>query len=114
VQEVYAPKKNKWAKIAIMKNVFDLKELTEESDILDIKEDMRTRAATFGEVTKVVLYDKEPEGVVIVRFKDWESAQAFQKRINGEVYDERRVEITIAEDRPKFRKSGRDDDSDVE
>jgi HIV Tat-specific factor 1 len=38
--------------------------------LLDIKEEIRDECATIGEVTNVVLYDKEPEGVVTVRFKD--------------------------------------------
>ena len=43
--------------------------------ILDIKEDIRDECSKLGEVTNVVLYDKEPEGVVSVRFSDPEPAR---------------------------------------
>lgn len=43
--------------------------------ILDIKEDIREECTKIGEVTNVVLYDKEPEGVVSVKFADPEAAQ---------------------------------------
>ena len=44
--------------------------------ILDIKEDIREECSKLGEVTNVILYDKEPEGVVSVRFGGPEAARA--------------------------------------
>ena len=44
--------------------------------ILDIKEDIREECAKLGEVTNVVLYDKEPDGVASVRFSNSEAANA--------------------------------------
>ena len=44
--------------------------------ILDIKEDIREECAKLGEVTNVVLYDKEPDGVASVRFSNPEAANA--------------------------------------
>jgi len=43
--------------------------------ILDIKEDIREECSKIGDVTNVVLFDKEPEGVVTVRFSDPEAAR---------------------------------------
>jgi hypothetical protein len=43
--------------------------------ILDIKEDIRDECSKLGDVTNVVLYDKEPDGVVTVRFSDPEGAR---------------------------------------
>lgn len=43
--------------------------------ILDIKEDIRDECSKLGEITNVVLYDKEPDGVVTVRFSDPEAAK---------------------------------------
>lgn len=45
------------------------------ASILDIKEDIRDECSKLGEVTNVVLYDKEPDGVVSVRFLDPQSAR---------------------------------------
>lgn len=44
--------------------------------ILDIKEDIREECSKLGNVTNVVLFDLEADGVVTVRFTDVESAQA--------------------------------------
>ena len=44
--------------------------------MLDIKEDIREECAKLGEVTNVVLFDKEPDGVASVRFSTPEAANA--------------------------------------
>lgn len=101
--------------MAIIKNVFKLYQLEDDdAAILEIKEDMREAAAKYGEVTKVVLYDKEPEGIVSVRFSDFDSAEAFRNGFNGRRYNGENMEICIAEDRPKFKKSTRGTASDSE
>ncbi|PVI07093.1 hypothetical protein DM02DRAFT_351290 [Periconia macrospinosa] len=108
VKKTYAPKKNKWAKMCIIKNVFQLHQLEEEdAAVLEIKEDMRDEAEKYGTVTKVVLYDKEPEGIVSVRFSDFKGAEEFCARANGKRYNGGPLKISIAEDRPRFKKSPR-------
>ncbi|KAF1968654.1 hypothetical protein BU23DRAFT_583172 [Bimuria novae-zelandiae CBS 107.79] len=116
LQKIFAPKKNKYAKYVIIKNAFTLEELEDEEDegaVLEIKQDMREAAEKFGEVTKVVLYDKEPEGILTVRFKEFDHAEAFVKAFNGRGYSGRKVQLSIADDRPKFRKSGKEDEDDI-
>ena len=52
---------------------------TEKEDpgaILEIKEDIREECAKLGEVTNVVLFDKELNGVASVRFANAEAARA--------------------------------------
>lgn len=75
---------------------------------------MREAAEEFGEVTKVVLYDKEPEGIVTVRFKEFEGAEAFVKAFNGKGYNREKLQLSVADDRPRFKKSSKDDDEDRE
>lgn len=43
--------------------------------MLEIKEDIRDECAILGEVTNVVLFDKEPDGVASIRFADAEAAK---------------------------------------
>ncbi|KAF1951444.1 hypothetical protein CC80DRAFT_508862 [Byssothecium circinans] len=108
VEKTYAVKKNKWAKMCVIKNVFILEDLEEDvSAILEIKEDMREAAEKCGEVTNVILYDLEPEGVVVVRFKDFEGAEMFRDKFNGKGYNNAKLSVTIADDRPRFKKSGK-------
>ena len=47
--------------------------------MLDIKEDIREECAKLGEVTNVVLFDKEPDGVASVRYSNPEAANACVK-----------------------------------
>jgi len=57
--------------------MFTLKQLDEEpTAILDLKEDIREECEKLGDVTNVVLYDKEEDGIVSVRFANAESAKA--------------------------------------
>lgn len=44
--------------------------------MLEIKEDIREECSKLGQVTNVVLFDKEEEGVASVRFSNAEAAAA--------------------------------------
>lgn len=86
---------NKNSRVVVLRHMFTLEELEEDpSLLLDLKEDVREECETLGEVTNVVLYDvrycfpfsvillspnhpqKEPDGVMTVKFRDPLSAQA--------------------------------------
>ena len=108
-----APKKNKWAKVVIIRNIFDLEQLEEDAGAyLEIKEDMRDEAETFGDVTNVTLFDKEEDGIIAVRFKEFESAEKFKDAIHGRHFGGRKLEVSLAEDKPRFRKSARGEEPD--
>ncbi|KAJ4341815.1 hypothetical protein N0V87_001478 [Didymella glomerata] len=113
VAETFAPKKNKWAKVCILRYAFTLAELDEDdAAILEIKEDIREEAETFGEVTNVTLFDKEEDGIIAVRFKEFESAEKFKDAIHGRHFGGRKLEVTLAEDKPRFKKSARGEEPD--
>ncbi|KAH7414311.1 hypothetical protein DE146DRAFT_31514 [Phaeosphaeria sp. MPI-PUGE-AT-0046c] len=113
VKEAFAPKKNKWAKVCIVKHAFTLEELDEDpAALLEIKEDMRDEAEKFGKDPKVTLYDREADGIVTVAFKEFEEAENFRDACNGRNYAKRKLAITIAEDRVKFKKSARTEEPD--
>lgn len=62
-------------KTVVLKHMFTLQELEEDPAlILDLKEEIREECEKLGEVSNVILYDLEEDGVVIVRFKDVEAA----------------------------------------
>jgi len=84
---------NKNSRVVVLKYMFTLKELTEDTSLLlDLKEDVREECSTLGEVTNVVLYDvsqlafsifscltvlqTEPDGVMTVKFREPLSAHA--------------------------------------
>lgn len=68
---------------------------------------MRDEAEKIGDVTNVTLFDKEPEGILTIRFKDFDAAEECRDAWNGRSFAHRRLEVTLAEDRPKFKKSNR-------
>jgi len=67
---------------------------------------VREECAALGEVTNVVLYDKEPEGVMTVKFRDPLSAQACVLKMNGRFFDGLRVEASLYSGKQRFKRSG--------
>ena len=94
--------------------MFTLKELAEDPGaMLDIKDDIREECEKYGKVTNVVLYDKEEDGVVTVRFGNATAAEACIKVFDGRWFDKRQVEAYIADGKERFMKSkkqGADDE----
>ncbi|KAL4925846.1 U2 snRNP complex subunit CUS2 [Aspergillus undulatus] len=97
---------SRFEKVVILKHMFTLQELEEDpAAILDIKEDIREECSKLGEVTNVVLYDKEEAGVVSVRFSNPESARACVKTMNGRFFGGTAVEAYISNGSERFRKT---------
>ena len=73
--------------------MFDLKEFDEDPKLIleyknDIKEECTEKC---GEVKKVQLYDKNPEGVVAVTFKNIETADKCVQLMNGRWFASRQL-----------------------
>ncbi|KAF7860659.1 hypothetical protein EAF04_008178 [Stromatinia cepivora] len=97
---------SRWDKVVILKHMFTLKELEEDpAAMLDIKEDIRDECGKLGEVTNVVLYDLEEDGVASVRFANAESAKACVRLMNGRKFDGQEVEAYITDGKEQFKKS---------
>ncbi|RAK78274.1 U2 snRNP complex subunit CUS2 [Aspergillus fijiensis CBS 313.89] len=97
---------SRFEKIVILKHMFTLKELDEDpAAILDIKEDIRDECSKLGEITNVVLYDKEPEGIVSVRFQDPEAARNCVQMMDGRYFAGTRVEAYISDGKERFKKT---------
>ncbi|OIW35193.1 hypothetical protein CONLIGDRAFT_45735 [Coniochaeta ligniaria NRRL 30616] len=105
---------SRWDKVVILTHMFTLRELDEDpAALLDIKEDIRDECAKLGEVTNVVLFDQEEEGIVSVKFATPEAAEACVKLMHGRSFDGRTVEAYFATGKERFRKSkksAQDDD----
>lgn len=100
---------SRWDKIVVLKHVFTPAELAAEPTLeLEFKEDIRDECSNFGEVTNVVIYGLEPEGIVTVRFADAPSAQRCIAKMHGRHFDEKTLEATTATPGQKFRKRGRE------
>ncbi|KIK97116.1 hypothetical protein PAXRUDRAFT_825288 [Paxillus rubicundulus Ve08.2h10] len=102
---------NRNNRVVVLKHMFSLKEIGQDASLLlDLKEDVRDECSTLGEVTNVVLYDNEPEGVMTVKFRDPLSAQACVLKMNGRYFAGRRVEASLYAGKQRFRRTGAGDD----
>jgi HIV Tat-specific factor 1 len=111
---------SKHDKVVILKRMFTLSELDEDpAAILDIKEDIREECSKLGEVTNVVLFDKEEAGVASVRFSTAEAALACVRVMGGRHFGGQTIEAHISTGKERFKKSadktyGLDDDESEE
>ncbi|KAL8295404.1 hypothetical protein RB597_008678 [Gaeumannomyces tritici] len=114
VDEGRAPTSRKADRTVILKHMFTLQELDDDpAALLDIKEDIRDECEKLGDVTNIVLFDQEAEGIVSVRFRQQQAAEACIKLMHGRSFDGRTVEASYSTGKEKFRKSkDRGDDLD--
>ncbi|KAI9734137.1 MAG: hypothetical protein M1818_006659 [Claussenomyces sp. TS43310] len=104
---------SRWDKVVILKHMFTLQELEEDpAAILDIKEDIREECAKLGEVTNVVLFDLEEDGIASVRFGNAEAARACISLMDGRAFDGRTVVAYISDGKEQFKKSKKKADVD--
>lgn len=100
------PRTNKFEKIVILKHMFTLAELAADpAAILDIKEDIREECSKLGDVTNVVLYDLEEEGVASVRFATAEAARGCVKLMDGRSFAGMKVRAYVSDEKERWRKS---------
>lgn len=81
-------KRSKFDRIVILKNMFNVKDFERDPSLIsDLKNDLRSECSKHGDVKKVLVFDRNPEGVVSVLFHEAEMAdeciQALNKRFYG-------------------------------
>lgn len=102
---------NKNSRVVVLKHMFTLEDLENDPTLLlDLKEDVREECSSLGEVTNVVLYDKEKDGVMTVKFRDPLGAQACILKMNGRFFDGRRVQAELFTGKQRFKRSGTGED----
>ncbi|OXH30985.1 HIV Tat-specific factor 1 [Cryptococcus neoformans] len=113
-----APTNNRFARVVVLKGMFVLEELEKDPALLlELKEEVREEAATLGQVTSVILYDKEEDGVMTIKFKEPVSAQACVAKMNNRYFDGRVIYAGLYNGKERFKKSGGrtfDEDNDQE
>ncbi|XP_043830455.1 HIV Tat-specific factor 1 [Dromiciops gliroides] len=79
-------------RVVIIKNMFHPKDFEEDPLVLnEIREDLRTECAKFGQVKKVLLFDRHPDGVVSVSYKEPEEADVCIQALNGRWFGGRQL-----------------------
>mmetsp|Transcript_4015 Transcript_4015/g.12057 ORF Transcript_4015/g.12057 Transcript_4015/m.12057 type:complete len:387 (-) Transcript_4015:2115-3275(-) len=62
-------------RIVILKHCFDPKDISNYKEYQELREDIEDESAKFGEVEKVTVFERNPEGVVAIKFKQSASAE---------------------------------------
>ncbi|KAI2468031.1 hypothetical protein F4781DRAFT_399652 [Annulohypoxylon bovei var. microspora] len=102
-------------RLVVLRHMFTLRELDEDpAAMLEIKEDIREECSKLGQVTNVVLYDLEEDGIASVKFKTPEAADACVRLMDGRAFDGRTVRAEVATGRERYKKSGRKQGEDAE
>lgn len=82
-----AEKRSKFDRIAILKHMFDYKEFEKDPTLInEIKIDLKSECEKFGEVKKVLIFDRNTDGVCSVLFKEADFADKCIEGLNGRYY----------------------------
>ncbi|KAN0060512.1 hypothetical protein ACQY0O_007847 [Thecaphora frezii] len=90
----------------VLKRMFTIQELEQDPTLLlDLKQDVRDECERIGNVTNVVLWDGEEEGIITVRFAQPDAARACVQKMHNRYFAGRRIDADLLVGKPRFRKS---------
>ncbi|KAG8448412.1 hypothetical protein GDO86_015488 [Hymenochirus boettgeri] len=94
----WRPEKNasesrkRFERVIIIKNMFHPKDFEEDPLVLnEIREDLRSECEKFGQVKKVLIFDRHPDGVASVAFKEAEEGDLCIQALNGRWFGGRQL-----------------------
>ncbi|XP_026753158.2 HIV Tat-specific factor 1 [Galleria mellonella] len=102
--EKFIGERSKHERVVIVKNLFQPTDFDKDVQlILDYQQDLREESSKCGEVRKVVIYDRHPEGVAQITMKEPAEADAVVQLINGRWFGKRQITAEIWDGRTKYR-----------
>ncbi|XP_066496310.1 17S U2 SnRNP complex component HTATSF1 [Tiliqua scincoides] len=79
-------------RVIIIRNMFHPKDFEEDPLVLnEIREDLRTECEKFGQVKKVIIFDRHPDGVASVSFKEVEEGDVCKQALDGRWFGGRQL-----------------------
>ncbi|XP_033227268.1 HIV Tat-specific factor 1 homolog [Belonocnema kinseyi] len=94
----------KHERVVIIKNLFKPEDFDKEvSLLLEYQTDVRSECAKCGEVKRVLICDRHPDGVAQVTFKESEAAQACVQLLNGRWFGQRKITAEIWDGKTKYK-----------
>ncbi|XP_068930229.1 17S U2 SnRNP complex component HTATSF1 isoform X2 [Petaurus breviceps papuanus] len=82
--------------VVIIRNMFHPKDFEEDPLVLnEIREDLQTESEKFGQVKKVLLFDRHPDGVASVSYKEPEEANLCIQALNGRWFGGRQLNVEV-------------------
>nr|POE49352.1 splicing factor u2af-associated protein 2 [Quercus suber] len=113
-QTLRPPKTSRFDKIVVIKRMFTPEDAKDPVEMMEIERELREEAEKHGQVSRVLLYDKEADGVATVRFVDEQAARACAATFSARRYDGQPVEAYIATGNERFKKSEKGEEADDE
>ncbi|RZC34657.1 HIV Tat-specific factor 1 -like [Asbolus verrucosus] len=96
--------RSKHEKVVIIKNLFEPSIFdTDVGLILEFQEDLREEVSKLGQVRKVIIYDRHPEGVAQINMTTPEEADEVVKLLNGRWFMKRQLLAEIWNGKTKFK-----------
>ncbi|KMQ95867.1 hiv tat-specific factor 1-like protein [Lasius niger] len=94
----------KCERIVIIKNLFTPQDFDREVQLLlEYQQDIRSECLKCGDVRKVVIYDRHPEGVAQVTFREPAEAQACVQLLNGRWFSQRKISAEIWDGKTRYK-----------
>lgn len=110
-EEIEAMPTDRYGKTVIVKHMFTLQGLEKEPDLLnELPEDIRDQAREeeWGQILQIEIYDKEPEGVVRIKFADPEGAKKAVMKMDGRFFAGKQLVAYVPEKKEYYKKKPRD------
>ncbi|XP_066437918.1 17S U2 SnRNP complex component HTATSF1 [Eleutherodactylus coqui] len=86
--------RKRFERVIIIKNMFHPNDFEEDPLVLnEIREDLRSECEKFGQVKKVLIFDRHPDGVASVSFKETEESDACILALNGRWFGGRQLVV---------------------
>ncbi|CAN9501403.1 unnamed protein product [Ophioblennius macclurei] len=83
-------------KVVIIRNMFHPSDFEEDPLVLnEYRDDLRSECEKFGEVKKVILFDRHPDGVASIAFKEPDQADACVESFNGRWFGGRQLSAQL-------------------
>lgn len=84
--------RKKHERVVVFKNMFDIEDFEKNPVLItDLRNDMKAECEKFGEVRKVIVFDRNKEGICSVAFTAFEAADACLPVMNGRWFAGRRI-----------------------
>ncbi|KYN16766.1 PREDICTED: HIV Tat-specific factor 1 homolog [Trachymyrmex cornetzi] len=94
----------KCERVVIIKNLFSPEDFDNEVQLLlEYQQDIRSECLKCGDVRKVIIYDRHPEGVAQVTFREPAEAQACVQLLNGRWFSQRKISAEIWDGKTKYK-----------
>jgi len=87
----------------VMKHMFEPKESWEDPNFFtELKEDITAECSKMGPVDKVVIFEHNPEGVIVLKFKNGVAAKKCIEKMNGRFFAGKKLEAEFYDGRTNY------------